>query len=85
MWFNRFSDIARLQGWNNQRKLEEVLPRLRGTAGEFVYGQLNHADRTNYHQLISELDSRFRVVETFQAQFSNRTQKPGESPEAYKA
>ena len=88
VWFNRFSDIARLQGWNNQRKLEEVLPRLRGTAGEFVYGQLNHADRTNYHQLISELDSRFRVVETkktFQAQFSNRTQKPGESPEAYTA
>lgn len=88
VWFNRFSDVAQFQGWDNQRKLEELLPRLRGTAGDFVYGQLSFADRTDYRTLLTELDSRFRVVETqktFQTQFSNRVQKPGESPEVYAA
>ena len=88
IWFNRFSDVAQLNGWDTQTKLQELLPRLQGVSGEFVYGQLRFDKRTNYRKLVSELDSRFRVVETsktYQAQLSNRTQKPGESPETYAA
>ena len=88
IWFNRFSDVAQLNGWDTQTKLQELLPRLQGVAGEFVHGQLRFDKRTNYRKLVSELDSRFRVVETsktYQAQLRNRTQKPGESPETYAA
>jgi hypothetical protein len=88
IWFNRFSDVARLNKWDTQTKLQELLPRLQGVAGEFVYGQLSFEKRTNYRKLIAELDSRFRIVETtktYQAQFSNRVQKAGESPETYAA
>ena len=65
-----------------------MLPRLHGAAGEFVFGQLQRSTRGNYETLISELNSRFRVVETkktFGAQFSKRNQKVSESAEEYVA
>ena len=65
-----------------------MLPRLQGTAGEFVFGQLQRSTRGNYETLMSELNSRFRVVETkktFGAQFSKRNQKVSESAEEYVA
>ena len=43
---------------------------------------------SSYPELIKELNSRFRVVETqktFAAKFSQRTQKPGETVEEYAA
>ena len=88
VWFNRFTEVARLKRWDNETKLVELLPRLQGQAGEFVYGQLSHIIRTDYNALIKELNSRFRVVETsrtFGAKFSNRSQKPGEPVEEYAA
>lgn len=88
VWFNRFSDIARLRRWNEQEKLNELLPRLQGAAGEFVYEQLSYTIRTDYQALVDEINNRFRVVETkktFGVQFSNRTQKPGESVEEFAA
>ena len=65
-----------------------MLPRLQGNAGEFVYGQLSHQTRTNYKELVQEINSRFRIVETrktFQVQFSKRSHKHGESVEEYAA
>ena len=62
-----------------------MLPRL---AGEFVYGQLNPTVRRSYTELVSELNSRLRVVETtkiYRTLFSNRDQKFGESHESYAA
>ena len=88
IWFNRFEDVANRQRWSLERRLDEILPRLQGAAGEFAYGQLSQADRSNYRHLCKELASRFRVVETtraFQAQFSRRNQKYGESVEDYAA
>ena len=82
VWLNRFNDVAQLKGWTNQEKLAEVLPRLQGIAGEFVYDQLPAATRQNYGLLIEELNTRFQMVETpksYSAKFNNRTQKPGES------
>jgi hypothetical protein len=86
IWHNRFSDVAGRHGWNEDEKLDELLPRLQGQAGEFVYGQLPTTIRNNYPKLVAELDSRFRKVEsskTFGKKFSSRLQKPGETPEAY--
>ncbi len=88
IWINRFHDVARINGWNDEEKLAELLPRLHGAAGEFVYGQLSIGVRNNYRSLMAELDSRFRVIETtktFKAVFGNRCQKPGETVEEYAA
>ena len=88
IWFNRFEEVVRLRGWDEERRLLEMLPRLQGPAGEFVYGQLNPTVRRSYTELVSELNSRFRVVETtktYRTLFSNRDQKFGESHESYAA
>ena len=65
-----------------------MLPRLQGPASEFVYGQLNPTVRRSYTELVSELNSRFRVVETtktYRTLFSNHDQEFGESHESYAA
>ena len=88
IWFNRFHDVARLKRWNDEVRLCELLSRLQGKAGEFVYGQLSPAIRNNYAMLIDELDNMFRKVHTskaFSAQFSNRNQRVSESVEDYAA
>jgi hypothetical protein len=86
IWYNRFSDVAGRFGWTEDEKLDELLPRLQGQAGEFVYGQLSSIIRNDYSKLVAELHSRFRKVEsnkTFGKKFANRQQKPGETPETY--
>lgn len=88
VWFNRFTEIADRKRWSNEKKLDELLPRLQGAAGEFVFGQLQKTARGNYDILVAELNSRFRVVETkktFGAQFSKRNQKVSETTEEYAA
>lgn len=88
VWFNRFEEVAKRQKWSDEERLDEMLPRLQGVAGEFVFGQLTHTIRTDYKALCKELKNRFRVVETsktFGVQFSRRNQKSGESVEEYAA
>lgn len=88
VWFNRFSEIAERRKWTDEEKLDELLPKLQGAAGEFVFGELDKKICSNYKQLVSELKSRFRKVETaknFGAQFNHRSQKTNETVEAYAA
>lgn len=88
VWFNRFEEVANRQKWSSEEKLDELLPRLQGVAGEFVYAQLSHETRSNYSFLCKEINNRFRVVETskaFWVQFSHRNQKYGETVEDYAA
>jgi hypothetical protein len=88
VWYNRFNEVAERRRWNNEDKLDELLPLLQGAAGEFVYGQLSHHTRSKYDLLTAELASRYRVVETtrtFAAQFSRRNQTYHESVEEYAA
>jgi hypothetical protein len=88
IWINRFSDIAKRQGWSEDEKLDEVLPRLQGEAGEFAYGQLPEEVRCNYPKLIAELTSRFQKVETpktYGKKFASRVQRVGDSVEAFAA
>ena len=42
VWFYRFEEVANRQGWSQDEKLDELLPRLQGTAGEFVYDNNNN-------------------------------------------
>ena len=86
VWYNRFKTIANLNEWDETTKLNELLPRLQGEAGEFVYGELPQEIIGNFSKLIEELKSRFRTVEThktYEAQFSKRSQLYGETVEEY--
>jgi hypothetical protein len=86
VWFNRFEDVAARYNWNEEEKLDALLPRLQGKVGEFVYGQLRREVRNNYRSLTRELKNRFRKVETvrtYGSQFSRRVQQPNESVEEF--
>lgn len=86
VWHNRFKDIAKRENWSNEDCLDEILPLLQGSAGEFVFGQLSEKIRGQYQKLIAELENRFRVVETsktYAAKFSKRMQGAHESVEDF--
>ncbi|KAH3813570.1 hypothetical protein DPMN_142031 [Dreissena polymorpha] len=88
VWINRFEIIAERLHWNEEEKLDNLLPKLQGSAGEFVFTQLHHEVLTNYRELVSEINSRFRVIETqrtFAVKFSKRDQKVGETAKEYAA
>jgi hypothetical protein len=87
-WIARFEAIAERYGWGDEDRLDQLLPRIEGQAGEFVFTQLPFATLKNYGELISELDSRYKKIETarsFAAKFSRRSQKYGETAEEYAA
>ena len=88
VWFNRFEEVASRQRWSDDERLDQMIPKLQGVAGEFVFSQLPRSVRSDYKGLCKELKNRFRVVETsktFGVQFSHRNQKNGETVEEYAA
>jgi len=88
VWFNRFEEVADRLGWSENDRLDELLPRLQGAAGDFVFGQLSKNTRGSYKSLTRELKIRFRVIENPKAygvKFSKRDQKCNESVEEYAA
>ncbi len=88
VWFGRFEDVATMRGWNNDDRLNELLPKLQGIAGEFVYEQLRQEVHLDYPTLVHRLQSRFFKIETphtLAIQFSHRDQRHNESPEDYAA
>ncbi|MCG7878230.1 MAG: retrotransposon gag domain-containing protein, partial [Candidatus Thiodiazotropha endolucinida] len=88
IWINRFEAIADRRRWSEDAKLDNLLPKLQGKAGELVFSQLFKEVLGSYGELVKELNSRFRVVETeksFAAKFSTRVQKTGETAEEFAA
>lgn len=88
VWKGRFEEVAERGNWTDNDKLDELLPRMQGGAGEFVFEQLPKEIRSDYKKVIQEMDNRYRVVETkksLEAKFSNRRQKPNEPVEVYAA
>ena len=88
VWINRFEAIADRRNWSEEVKLDSLLPKLQGQAGDFVFTQLSKDTLSCYGELVKELNSRFRVVETektFASKFSQRVQKEGETAEEYAA
>ena len=87
-WITRFETIAKRFNWSIDDKLDNLLPRIEGQAAEFVFSQLPPHILEDYRELVQEMHSRYRVVETarsFAVQFSRRSQKYGESIEEYAA
>ena len=88
VWITRFEAIAQRCNWNEDTRLDNLLPRLQGRAGDFVFNQLSYETMSSYSELVKELNSRFRTVETqrtFAAKFSLRAQKQDETVEEYAA
>ena len=88
IWRNRFEEIAERRRWTEPFKLDALLQRMQGAAGEFVFGELPKSTRQKYSKLIEEMNSRFLVVETrrsYIAKFNNRNQKGGETIEEFAA
>ena len=88
VWFNRFDDVAYQRNWSEERRLDVILPRLKGQAGEYVYDQLSCKQRSNYKELVDCLKKRFCKVESrkmFADMFWKRDQKGGELEETYAA
>ena len=88
VWISRFEEIAERRNWDNDMKLDNLLPKLQGRAGDFVFTQLPKYTLRCYSDLVKELNSRFRVVETkrtFASKFSQRVQKDNETVEEYAA
>ncbi|CAG2241471.1 unnamed protein product [Mytilus edulis] len=86
VWLNRFQAVARLNNWDDNEKLRELIPRLQGEAGDFVFDQLPSKTLDKYTKLIKELRNRFGVIEssrTYKLQFSRRRQLSGETPEKF--
>lgn len=87
-YFNRFEAVALHNNWTDKDKLGQLLPRLQGLAGEFVFEELKPEILSNYKQLTKGLGNRFGVIETnrtFQTKFRRRDQKNGELIQSYAA
>ena len=88
VWFNHFDDVACQRNWLEEKRLDVILPRLKGQAGEYVYDQFSCKQRSNYKELVDCLKKRFRKVESrkmFAYMFWKRDQKAGELEETYAA
>ena len=88
VWFNRFESVAKLAEWTDNEKLQQILPRIQGTAADFVFGQLPESTLSDYQKLVREIEGRFDTIEssrTYKTKFSHRNQENGESVEEYSA
>lgn len=88
VWISRFETLAMRYRWSEDDKLDQLLPRIEGMAGQFVFTQLPVGVVNNYRDLIREMNNRFRIIETprsFAAKFSRRNQRIGETAEDYAA
>ena len=88
VWLNRFEDVLGRHQLSDTEKLDVLLPKIQGPAGDFVFGQLSRDTRSNFRILIRELGLRYHKVENtklYMAMFRARGQKRGESIEDYVA
>ena len=88
VWINRFEAIAGLRRWDEDRKLDCLLPKLHGKVGEYAFAVLPKQILGFYEELVGELNSMFRKVEipsAIAAEFHNRIQGEDESVEEYAA
>jgi hypothetical protein len=88
VWIARFEAIARRLNWDDEDKLDQLLPRIEGKAAEFMFSQLQPHVLYNYRELVREMNNRFMVIETnraFASKFSRRCQKVGETVEDFAA
>ena len=56
--------MAKRHNWDDDTKLDNILPKLQGRAGEFVFNQLTEEEISCDPKLIKELNSRVHTIET---------------------
>ena len=44
VWFTRFDDIATHQGWDKEKQLDVLLPKMQGAAGDYVFDELSREE-----------------------------------------
>ena len=84
IWINRFEAIAERRNWSEDIKLDNLLPKLQGRAGDCSHSCL----KKHYRELIKELNNSFRLFETektFAAKFSKWVQTEDETIEEFAA
>ena len=82
VWFNRFNGVAENVNWRS------YCPVYKEPQASSCMASCPQKIWRNYKELVSELENRFRVVETektYRAKFSHRNQKAGETVESYAA
>ena len=87
-WITQFEVIASRFHWTEEEMLDQLLPRLEGSAAQFVFSQLRKETINSYPDLVSEINVRFTPIETsrsFAAKLSRRRQRPGETVEEFAA
>ena len=52
IWINLFEAVAERRNWDEEKKLDNLLPKLQGKAGDFVFSQLSHSTLASYRELI---------------------------------
>ncbi|CAC5384585.1 FKBP6 [Mytilus coruscus] len=88
VWFNRFEAVAKFINLSKKEKLAELLPRLQGIAGDFVFDQLSSEVTRSYRKLVKELKNRFGEIDTtkiYISKFNNREQYNEESVQDFAA
>ena len=86
VWINRFEAIAELRCWDEDSKLDFLLPNLQGKVGEYAFGVLPRRILNSYTELVDEISSVFTKVEiprTYAAKFHKRVHREDESIEEY--
>ena len=77
VWINRFEAIASRRQWNDDMKLDFLLPRLQGRVGEYAFTALPPPILNSYTKLVAELNSVFRKIEVprvYASRFYSRIQ-----------
>jgi len=88
VWIAKFEAIANRYHWGTDDRLDHLLPKLEGLAGEFAFTQLQPHVLNNYDLLVAEMTNRFRVIETAQSyavKLNRRVQKHSETAEDFAA
>lgn len=82
IWVSRMDVIARVNGWTEEQRRCIVLAALRGPAADYIFRTVDKRILADYRLLIAELDNRFTAYDvqaTYQMQWRNIKQQPGES------
>ena len=61
VWLNRFEAVADRRAWSTNDKLDELLPRLQGAAGDFVFSQLSGKTRNSYKKAYQRVRGSFQA------------------------
>ena len=83
-----FDDIATHWGWDKEKWLDVLLPKMQGAAGDYIFDELSREEWANYKELIKCLKRCFCKVEstkTYAAIFWKCDQKVSETEKTYVA